>query len=157
MNFTKIASLVSKDAPLLASIIGTASPIAGIIVTILMNVFGVKDEASLTSTIKSDPNASIKIKAIEDQHIDNLTALSDNDKASAREREESIVKSTGKRDWVLDLIAVTFIVFFFSICVLNFFFSIKDDTVMVMLIGQISAGVGMIISYYFGSCTSSNK
>jgi len=154
MNFSSIASIIKKDAPFLADVIATANPIAGVIVKLLFRTFGVSDENSLSNILNTDPQSKEKLQEIENQHIENLLRLSINDKADAREREEKIVSLTGKRDWVLDLIAVLFITFFFTVCILGYFYDIKEDHVMLMLIGQISAGVGLILAYYFGS---SNK
>lgn len=154
INFAMIASLVEKEAPLLASVIGTANPMAAILVNLLLKAFGILSPMQLPAAIDADPDAAIKLKQIEADHNDVLIQSNMNDTASAREREEDIVAKTGKRDWVLDLIAILFITFFFVICTLNYFFSIKDDHILIMLLGQITAGVGYILSYYFGS---SNK
>lgn len=71
-----------------------------------------------------------------------------------QEREEKIVQLTGKRDGILDFIAIMVIVGFFGLCIINYFIQLSDDHVVVMLIGQISSGFMLCLSYYFGS---SNK
>jgi hypothetical protein len=150
-----IIIVIEKMAPMLASAL--MSPAAGMAIQLLENTFGVSSD-SLATTISQDPNALEKLQQLELSHSDTLAQYKSqdyqteiSDRKDARQHEEKIIQETGKRDWALDMIAVVFILFFFTLCVLNYFLEIKDDHVMVMLIGQVSAGVGLILSYYFGS------
>lgn len=148
----ELIDVVGKFAPMVATALG--SPLAGVAVSLLEGIFHVS-APDLVSTITADGDASTKLKALEYQHGEALCTLDNSDTASARERELQMQKITGKSDWVMHALAVIVIVSFFILCVLNYFYPIRDDHVLIMLIGQISSGFMIIIGYYFGS--SANK
>lgn len=153
----ELISIVAKSAPLLAGALG--SPIAGIAISLLENYFGVKSE-QLTNILQTDPDAATKLKALEFQHSEELTKLASNnyqiavdDRKSARERNEEIIKS-GKSDVILSALAILVVLSFFILCIMNYFYPIRDDHVLIMLLGQLTSGFIMVLSFYFGS---SNK
>ena len=153
-----IAKSVLPYAPSVASSLLGAP--GGLIVSLLEHLFGV-DADKLPDTISADPAAREKLQELANQHQEILEhyALQQfqsvvDDRKSARDREEKIIQLTGKRDWMLDGIAVLVILGFFILCIINYFVKIPDDHVITMLIGQISSGFMLCLSYYFGS---SNK
>lgn len=155
MSMEGIASAVSKYAPLLASVISESNPIAGLVIGAIAKLFGVNtDESSILAAMSSDPNVAVKLKQMELEHQQAIMANQVNDKIDARAREERIIELTGKRDWILDTIALTVIIGFFLICILNYFVHLGDDHIVSMLMGQISSGFMLCLGYYFGS---SNK
>lgn len=155
MDFKAIAIAVSKYAPLLGSVISEANPIAGLIVMAIAKAFSSSsDPTTLLSSIQSDPQAEVKLKQLELEHQDALMQNQVEDHANARQREEDIIRLTGKRDGILDFIAVLVVIGFFILCGLNYFVKLDDDHIVVMLVGQISSGFMLILGYYFGS---SNK
>lgn len=154
-----LESIVIKSAPLLANIVGSVSPVSGIVLNLLFKVFGVDSNNldDLVSKVSDDPEAATKLKQLEFEHQDLLVNNIVADKESARNREEEIFKITGKRDWVLGTIAFVVIFGFFTMSAL--LAVIKQDNtdhdILYMTMGQLTAGFLMIISYYFGSSNKS--
>jgi uncharacterized membrane protein YraQ (UPF0718 family) len=155
MDINNIASSVKKFMPLLASVISAENPIAGLIIMAISNKFGVSsDPSQIINAINSDSNAAAKLNQIENEHKEAILKYQNADHASAREREETIIKLTGKRDWILDVITILVVVGFFILCILNYYVDLEDDHIVTMFIGQLSSGFMLCLSYYFGS---SNK
>jgi hypothetical protein len=151
MDFKSIAQGLEKVAPYFAKILSNTNPISGIILHALMEIFNVGDVNDLPSKIEADPNAEAKLKKVEMDNRILLAYLNMKDRSDARSREQNIIRLTGKRDWILDVLAIVFVVFFFVLCILNYFYNIKYDGFMVMLMGQVSSGMGLVLAYYFGS------
>jgi len=151
MDFKSIASGLQTVAPYFAKILSNTNPISGIILHALMEIFNTSDVNELPSKIQADPDAETKLKKVEMDNKILLAYLNLKDKERATNRERFIIEKTGKRDFVLDILAILFVTFFFILCVLNYFFSAKYDGVMVMLIGQVSSGMGLVLAYYFGA------
>ena len=163
MNLKPIGDFVLKYAPLLGGVISATNPLAGMVVTTIADMFGAdsKNPDDILAKMSSDPDAAVKLKQIEAEQQNVLVqaqaseySASVDDRSNARAREEAVIKATGKRDWVIDMIAVIVIVGFFILCIINYFVNLTDDHIIVMLIGQISSGFMLCLSYYFGS---SNK
>ncbi len=155
MDFKAISASVSQFSPLLGSVITEANPIAGLIIMAIAKLFNTKANADeITQAINKDDSAAIKLQQLENEHEDALLQNQVEDVKSAREREEKIVAITGKRDWIVDVIALLVIVGFFFICIINHFINLTDDHAIAMLIGQVSSGFMVVLAYYFGS---SNK
>jgi uncharacterized membrane protein YraQ (UPF0718 family) len=155
MDFGAVEKVVSRYAPLLGSAISEYNPLAGIIIMGIAQEFDSKaDPTSLVNAIQTDQNAQAKLHQLEIEHQDAILQANTKDVANARDREEKIVQITGKRDRILDALAVLVVIGFFGICIINYFFELEDDHVVVMLTGQISSALMMVLSYYFGS---SNK
>ncbi len=155
INVKAVAETVLKFSPAVATALG--SPVAGLVLSSLASLFKVAPE-NLASTIASDPLASDKIKQYEIEHSDELAKLAtddyqidEDDRKSARETEVKLKQLTGKTDWVLSAIAIIVTIGFFILCVLNYFYPIRDDHVLIMLIGQVSSGFVMVLSFYFGA------
>jgi hypothetical protein len=160
MNLTEIAKATLKFSPVIATAMG--SPIAGMIASLLATAFGVEPK-DLANTITNDPNAEFKLKQFELEHTEALTKIAaDNystevdDRKNARDREIQQEKITGKVDWVLSGIAIMVVIGFFSLCAMNYLLPVRDDHVLIMLIGQISSGFVMVLSFYFGSSKKGN-
>lgn len=155
MELKAISETVSKYAPLLGSVLTEANPIAGMVVMMLAKLFNSTSEPSdLINKITIDPNAAEKLKQLQIDHQDALIQNQIEDRINARDRETKVIQLTGKRDWVLDFLSFIVVVGFFILCILNYFVKPDDDNIVVMLIGQISSGFMLCLSYYFGS---SNK
>ena len=148
-----IANAVGAIAPSIATAL--LGPAGGITVNLLENLFGVKS-ADLPTAISSDPDAKVKLQALADQHGEVLARLNETDEENARERDVEIIKA-GKSDWVLSFLAIVTTIGFFTLCIINYFFDLKDDHILIMMIGQISSGFVMVLSYYFGSSQVQNK
>lgn len=79
-----------------------------------------------------------------------------NDTSNARGRE-ILMAQTGKRDWTTPVLAYLFIIIFFYMI---WFFChneipAKNETIITMLIGQLSGIAGTVATYYFGSSKGS--
>lgn len=158
-----IAKSVLPYAPTIASsLLGVPG---GLIVSLLENLFGVTAD-KLPAAIPADPAAREKLQEFTLQHQEVLEqyALQKfqaevDDRKSAREREEKFIQITGKRDWVESSIAVTVVAGFFVMCFLVALTKQdnSDHDILYMLIGQLTAGFIMVLSYFFGSVSSKQK
>lgn len=156
MNAKELGSMVAKMAPILGDVIGTAYPGAGLLISVVAKLFGAStDYSDIAQKISNDPDAEVKLKQFEYDHQNALIQAQLSDSANARSREEEIVKITGKRDVILDFIAILVVMGFFGLCVINYFIRLDDDHIVTMLVGQISSGFMLCLSYYFGSSNKS--
>jgi hypothetical protein len=157
-DLSRLGQIVSAAAPLLGSALSLASPVAGVLVSLIAHVFGAKsdDINDIITKITQDGNSASKLKQLEMEHSTALYQAEVDDRKSAREREEAIVKLTGHRDWLLDFIALVVIAGYFIMCVFVVFGDIttQDQQILYMMLGQLTGGFIMVLSYYFGS---SNK
>lgn len=154
-NIEILARLIAKSAPVLGTVVSSFSPLAGIAINLIAAAFN-KDPTNLSdlaTAISADPSAAVKLKQIEIEHADLLatTALSDNQ--SAREREENVIKTTGKRDKILDGIAITVVLGYFCMCGLVAYekFNQNENHILYILVGHLTAGFMMVLGYYFGA------
>lgn len=152
IDYASIASSIENFSPLVASAIAESNPVLGAILVAITRSFN-SDVLSLPRAISSDPDALIKIKSIENLYYDDLMKYQLDDRKNARAREVDIVKLTNKRDYVLDIIAFIVIIGYFAMCVTIEFTKLdqSDHDVLYMMVGQLTAGFIMVLSYYFGS------
>lgn len=156
MDIKGLGNFVAKSAPVLGAALtasGVGAPV-GLILSGLGALFGgSSDPDKIYQNMQGDPEASLKLRQYELQHEEVLYNSVVNDRISARERESNIVKATGKRDWVLDSIALFMIIGFFSLTVFLCFSKIDNSVqdVLYILIGQMSGSFVLVMSYYFGS------
>jgi len=150
-----LGTIVSKTAPLLGSVLNTFLPGSGLVVQGLVSLFGLDKNASesdLTNAIQNDPEAALKLRQFEMQHEEFLYKAVNDDRASARDREKSLVASTGKRDWVIDFLAIFITLAFFGLCLIVAFTTADgtDRNLFYMLLGTFSTTFGGVIAFYFG-------
>ncbi len=156
MSLENLAKVVSKVAPILGAALSSTvvgAPV-GMIISGLGALFGAtNDPADIIEKINNDPDSNLKLRQYELQHEETLYTTVTNDRINARERESNIVKSTGKRDLVLDVIALFMIFGFFAIMLLLTFTKIDPTVhdVLYLLVGQLSGSFVLVMSYYFGS------
>lgn len=150
---SKLADVVSKAAPVLGAALGGVGAPIGLIVSGIAKLFGADGEDDLLAKIKADPEAYVKLRQFELEHQYDLERIVAADKASAREREVEIVKATGRRDYVLDFIAVFIVLGFFAIVLIVAFTKMDqtDHDILYLLTGQLSGSFLLVISYFFGS------
>lgn len=151
-----LKKLLSQSVPLISGVIGTASPIAGVLFSAIAHLFGLNTNSTpeeLATAISADPDHDIKLKQIEITHqnaiLDSITQI----RMAAYNRESSVVKSTGRHDWIMEAIAILMVVGFFSMCFIITFCTLgKSDTnLLYLVIGQFSTGFITVLSYYFGA------
>ena len=158
--FKEIAESALKFAPTVAAALGV--PGASLVASALSQWFGV-EPAKLPATINADPDADVKLKQFEIEHKADLQRIAAtnyqtevDDRKNARQREIEIEKITGKTDYVLSSIALAVVVGFFILCGLNYFYKSPEDHIIIMLLGQLSGGFIMVLSYFFGSSQKKN-
>ncbi len=153
IDLKEISSVVSKYAPLLGSIISTANPMAGMVVSLIASLFGAnkQDPVDIISKIKDDDNAAEKLKELELEHQDVLSNNNLSDIESARNREVETTKITGKRDYVMETIAILVIVFTFLLVGIMFFYpeKISNNAIVNIISGSIMSAFMVVIKYYF--------
>lgn len=141
-----IGNLISKTAPTIATALG--GPIAGTVVTLLENAFGVPKE-QLMDTISITPDAVLKLKTLEMQHCEELARINStnyqtevDDRKSARQREISL------HDFVPSALAIGFLLNYAAI---QFYCVTHNNTINDIISARFQDVLIMIISYYFGS------
>jgi len=158
LEISALVMLIEKFAPTLSKSLLHES--GKLLISALEKTFGVSQDDLITA-IQNDPDAQNKLSDLERsnqaliaQYASQNYASAVNDRESARDREVKITEITKKRDYIIDFIAVLFIIFFFIVCIMNYYLPVKDDSVMTLLVGQISGGVGLVLAYYYGSSNS---
>jgi len=159
-------NLAAKGLPLLGAAIGGAPAIA--ITTMLSKALGTNDPDELQAQIENlqkGDESYIKLKQLENDHEVELLNLSlaierlaATDRQSAREREVSITKSIGTRDWNLYVLAWIVVIGFIGIIILFIFKpdAFASNAAAMMLLGSLSTGFGTVLAYFFGSSKGSS-
>jgi hypothetical protein len=80
--FSELASIVGKAAPLLGqALVGNYGAVA---VDLIQAVFGGKSVPETLQKVVDDPDAAVKLKDLQDRHLEALTKLSNQDTEDAR-------------------------------------------------------------------------
>lgn len=149
-----LGKIVGAVSPVIGGILNAALPGSGLIVSALGSLFGVNssDPSDIASKINADPDASLKLRQFEILHANDLAAIEAADRASARDREKSVVSSTGKKDWTVSVLATVFVAGFFAYAFMFFFVSVEPEEhdIVMFLAGQIASLAMMVAAYYFG-------
>lgn len=87
----------------------------------------------------------------------NIAQLEKSHIESARELSQKKTEMLGRRDWVMDLIALSVVYGFFSMCFIVAFTTRdqSDHDVLNILIGQLSAGFIAVLGFFFGNIRKS--
>lgn len=152
----ELKQILMKLTPFLGSIIGTASPIAGVLFNSVAHLFGMEASATpqdLAKAINGDPEAQIKLRSLEIQHSDEILHAETQIRLGAYNREIEITKATGKPDHVLHILAYLFVGGFFLYSFCLFFVSPSNvvHDIVLLLAGQISSLALMVGNFFFGS------
>jgi len=165
-DWSKVASIIGKSAPLLGTIVG--GPIgtaAGGVVAALCSLFGA-DPASpgdLLEKIQQDSEAALKLKQFEMENkveLEKIALERDRlryqDIADARSRESAIVRATGKRDKFQYALAGAIILGFLAVvyCVIAGEAHV-ESALAGTLVGYVSAKADQVVVYFFGSSKGS--
>lgn len=157
MNFKPIGDAIAKYAPLLGSVISIESPLAGVLITLIGKAFNFDPHTEsiqdILAKIAGDEDAETKLKQIESDYQTSIAQIQENDRANARDREETYIKLLGKRDWILDFIALIVVFGYLIMCTLYLIDKLSDEaghTFYMMFGGQLTGGFIMVLSYYFG-------
>jgi len=178
MEWSKVAGTIGSLAPLVGTAIaGPLGGAAGGVVAAICNLFDVdpSDPAApqkLDKAIQMDPNAALKLREFQlanKVELEKIALQRDQvylaDRASARQREMEVVKATGKKDLNLYFLAYLFVFGFFAATIAMMYLSFMNKLPEEMpqyvvfllgsLFGTLTAGVGAVIQYFFGSSKGS--
>ena len=124
MDWTKVTNAVATVAPWIAGTLG--SPVAGVAVKALVDVFGLSEQQSTPSDVVAALSGAspAQLQALRDaeiqhaefmkglgyKHIEQLAALTVEDRDSARKREAATRDNTNK--WLAGLAVVLFLTIF---------------------------------------------
>ena len=151
-------TVIKKGAPLLGGVIG--GPGGAMVGGLIAKVFGgdPTDPKDLQNRIESDNDAMLKLAQIESDNEIRLAEITLKNTISARDREVSITKATGKLNWPMYVLAGVIVVGFFAVMGLLFKFTIPPGSKEIALImfGVLGAKFGDVCNFFFGSSKSSS-
>ena len=164
MNWKDVGKKIIGQVPLLGSLFaGGAGEKVG---SLIAGLFGVDNKPdSIIEALKNDPDAIIKLKQLEaDNKLELQRLVLEDEKLrlldvqSARQREISVVKLTGKKDVNVSVISYVVISGFFALTGLLIFVALPEGSsdAIFLLFGALAAGFGSVIQYFFGSSKSSS-
>jgi len=164
MTWKDVGKVVGKVAPVLGTVIG--GPAGGAIGEVVSSLLGTEnDPDKVVEALKTNPDALVKLKEYEMQHIEKLRELQlENlkvymqDIQNARQRQVEHEKATGKSDINLYVLAWTIVLGFFGLIAIMMFVSIPEasNNIIYMLFGTLAAGFGSVMQYFFGSSKGSS-
>lgn len=155
-----LKNVIQNFAPTIASALG--GPLAGGAVSALSQaIFGkpkTSPEELLTAISSASPDILLKIKEAENQftvHMERLQIdrekLAYMDTANARQREVEL------KDWVTPVLAILITIGFFGMLAVVFLSNTPNEQSHAadIMLGCLSTAWIAVVSYYFGSCSSS--
>lgn len=164
MKWDQIKNIIGESVPILANAI--IPGIGGVAGSMISKVLGCKPTPEdIENTIKSDPNAFLKLKELEQKHEEFLIKSShENDKLylddikDARSREIEYTKSTGKMNWPMYVLGgLVVICFFITIfCLFRFELIAFNKELIIYTVGGLQSAFITIIAYFYGSSKGSN-
>ena len=131
----------------------------GVVVSLLSGLFGCKVDA-LDAAIAADPDAALKLKTLETEHVEFLANIDrQNFATETADRQDARKYSEANRPF---LITMAFVVTggFFGVLLLMFVpwdFSEESKNLLSMLVGMLASKWQTIIDFFFGSCHSTEK
>lgn len=137
----ELVSLVSKEAPLLGSVLG--GPFGGVAGSLIAEAFGQGSSVDILSKVSSDPDAAAKLKDIEDKHIEVLKKLSVDDLVSAR--------AMPVRGWEREIV-IGLLVFLLMFCIvaMQIVTDVKLDHFLLVAITVLLVELRQAFKLYFG-------
>ncbi len=165
MDWGTLGKSLLSTVPVIGSILGGPPGMALTAVGGLVgSLFGVEpDPISISQAIASDPDAYVKLKALEDKEkarlhewqVVQLQAELAN-VVSARTREIELAKSGHAASWGTSIIAFIVTVGFFGMLYLLFIYGEeKLGASGLMLIGILGSAFASVVNYYLGSSLGS--
>jgi len=169
-------SLVSQGMPLVGGLLG--GPAGAAVGRMVSGVFGADPESpeEVMNAIQSDPDAITKLREFEMKHKEKLEELQIEetkaflaDVQSARSREAATVAATGERDTHLYILAYIVVASFFGLAGYLLYGviaksetstavdAIKNNPLIMLLIGALISGFTQVLSYFFGSSKGSSE
>lgn len=183
LDWKSIAGTVAPLAPKLGAVLGTGlgGPIGGVIGGLagnaLASIFGVEETPeAVGKAIATDPDAVTKIQQLEAERGEEIRAqaqvqiqrlteetkrfrIEADDTERARRFNLDLAATNSPLSWGSSILATVFTVAFFVVLaiVLTNSDTIKDNPVLLILLGTLTAGMGQILGYFFGSSAGSKN
>lgn len=163
MNFDKIIPTLTNIAPTLAAALG--GPMAGMAVSALESMFGLepgttkKDPAALTEAVLGmSPDKAAEVRKADQDFAATMKKLDiDVVQIAEKDRESARAMQVQTKDPTPRFIAGGVIVGFFGLVGLMAFrdIPVANHDVLLTLVGTLGACVTAVVSFYFGSSSSS--
>lgn len=169
---SKLTEIISNSAKILANVLPL--PGAAPILNLVSAAFGGSDnEDDLANKIASDPNAAVKLREIEENtkvqlqqiaaqqaqaQIAANTAMYESDQKDRENARSYAIQTKGYVQVVL-----AFLMFFGVFFTIAYIFlhglpkESESSSILIMLISQLSNGLGMCLAFFLGTSDSSRK
>lgn len=155
MNWKDLGKQVASAAPVLGAALG--GPIGGAAGSLIASVFGVENTPdAVEKAIKADPESAIKLRELEQRHIERLTEL-ENDRFRIETADVQSARSTHNHHWAPSALTMLLLAMYGAAFGSLLFWAIPDankDMVNFML-GQLSGMLSGCVVYWVGSTRSS--
>lgn len=183
LDWKSIAGTVAPLAPKLGAVLGATfggpigATIGGLAGSALAAAFGVEETPeAVGKAIAEDPDAKEKIQRLESERGQEILAqaqvrieeikaqteqfrLGAEDTDKARQFAVQLASTNSPLSWGAAILATVFTIAFFvvlSFCLANTD-TIKDNPILLVLLGTLTAGETQILSYFFGSSAGSKN
>jgi hypothetical protein len=158
MQWSDIASVVGKAAPLLGTALG--GPLGGVAGALISSVLGTSNDAdSVNTAIAADPTALEKLKEAEMANKVQMQSLVITAEANrlADVQNARARQTANPKDYTLQFLAVGVTLGFFGTLGLVMFAHLEGaaQNLMLVMTGTLQTAWVAIISYYFGSSKES--
>lgn len=183
MDWKSIAGVVAPLAPKLGTVLGLAvggpigSTIGGLAGSAIAAAFGVEDTPeAVGKAIAEDPNAADKLRDLDEIRGQEILAQAQvkieelkqqtaqfqtqaDDTQRARQFTADLASVNSPLSWGSSILATVFTIAFFVVLAIVLVYSdtIKDNPVLLILLGTLTAGMGQILGYFFGSSAGSKN
>jgi len=154
-----LKGILSAVAPILAGAL--PGPLGGMARRVVADALGTDDsDAAIEKALaNTNPEMLLKLKDAEQKfRLDMEQAGIDLEKISAADRADARSMQVQTKAWIPPVLAMVVTVGFFAVAGFLIFrtFPQANTEVLMMLLGQLAAGWTMILSFYFGSSSSSH-
>lgn len=181
IDWKSIAGTVAPLAPKLGAVLGTAiggpigATIGGLAGSAIAATFGVEDTPeAVGKAIAQDPNAANKLQQLEAdrgqeilsqaqvkiEELKQQTAqfqIQADDTDRARQFNLSLASSNSPLSWGASVLATVFTIAFFVVLAIVLTHDIKENQILLVLLGTLTAGEVQILGYFFGSSAGSKN
>lgn len=155
MNWKDIGKQVASAAPVLGAALG--GPVGGAAGALIASVFGVENTPdAVDKAIKSDPESALKLRELEQRHIERLTEL-ENDRFRIETADVQSARNAHNHHWAPSALTMLLLTMYGAAFGSLLFWAIPDankDMVNFML-GQLSGMLSGCVVYWVGSTRSS--
>ena len=153
-------AVIKAGAPLLGGAL--FGPTGSVIASIISGKFGVSPDATpdqVLTAIKGDPDAALKLRQIETNHVERLQEL-ENDRLRIETADVQNTRVVHQHHWMPSVIMMVMCAMFGSIVGTLFIWAIPGENkdIVVYMAGQVSGMMASCVVYWVGSTrASANK